>query len=277
VSTTPSPLEHARPPAQAHPDLHPDAWATRPTLLEVSGVSVSFGGVQAVADATLQVPEGSICALIGPNGAGKTTLFAVVSGFQRPDAGWVRFHGSDITAMPPHRVCRRGIGRTFQIVQPFAGQSVLENIAVGSHLHRASRREALEHARQVADRLGLGPVVDRDAAALPIAQRKRLELAKALATGPRLLLLDEVLAGLNPAEIDTIVPLVHGLRDDGITILMIEHVMQAVMSLAEDVFVLSGGRIIAHGSPEVVTRDDGVIEAYLGQGAARKLRERGVG
>ena len=243
-------------------------------LLEVSGVSVAFGGVQAVADASLQVVDGAICALIGPNGAGKTTLFSVVSGFQRLDGGWVRFAGNDITGMPPHRVCRLGIGRTFQIVQPFAGQSVLENIAVGSHLHRASRREALAHARQVGERLGLGPVLDRDAAALPIAQRKRLELAKALATGPRLLLLDEVLAGLNPAEIDTIVPLVKGLRDDGITILMIEHVMQAVMSLAEDVYVLSGGRIIAHGTPEAVTRDEAVIEAYLGQGAARKLRER---
>ena len=128
----------------------------------------------------------------------------------------------------------------------------------------------------MAERLGLAPIVDRDAAALPIAQRKRLELAKALATGPRLLLLDEVLAGLNPAEIDAIVPLVRGLRDEGITILMIEHVMQAVMSLADDVYVLSGGRIIAHGAPEVVTRDAAVIEAYLGHGTAQKLRERGV-
>ncbi len=243
-------------------------------LLEVCGVSVAFGGVQAIADASLQVQEGSICALIGPNGAGKTTLFAVISGFQRPDSGRVHFSGRDITGLPPHQVCRLGIGRTFQIVQPFAGQSVLENIAVGSHLHRASRREALAHAREVAERVGLGPLLDRDAAALPIAQRKRLELAKAVATGPRLLLLDEVLAGLNPAEIDLIVPLVLGLRAQGITILMIEHVMQAVMSLAEDVYVLSGGRLIAHGPPEVVTRDDAVVEAYLGQGAARKLRER---
>jgi len=249
---------------------------TASALLEVSGVSVAFGGVQAVADASLQVSEGAICALIGPNGAGKTTLFSVISGFQRADGGWVRFAGNDITGMPPHQVCRLGIGRTFQIVQPFAGQSVLENIAIGSHLHRASRREALAHARQVGERVGLAPVLDRDAAALPIAQRKRLELAKALATEPRLLLLDEVLAGLNPAEIDTIVPLVRSLRDDGITILMIEHVMQAVMSLAEDVYVLSGGRVIAHGTPEAVTRDETVIEAYLGQGAARKLRERGA-
>ena len=148
-------------------DGHPN-----PVLLEVSGVSVAFGGVQAVADATLRVAEGSICALIGPNGAGKTTLFSVVSGFQRPDAGWIRYAGNDITGMPPHQVCRRGIGRTFQIVQPFAGQSVLENIAIGSHLHRASRREALAHARQVAERLGLGAIVDRDAAALPIAPRR---------------------------------------------------------------------------------------------------------
>jgi branched-chain amino acid transport system ATP-binding protein len=246
-------------------------------LLEVAGVSVAFGGVQAVADASLEVAEGSICALIGPNGAGKTTLFSVVSGFQRPNAGKVRFAGSDITGLPPHQVCRLGIGRTFQIVQPFAGQTVVENIAVGSHLHRAARLEALAHARQVATRLGLGPVADRDAAALPIAQRKRLEVAKALATGPKLLLLDEVLAGLNPAEIDAIVPVVRSLRDEGITILMIEHVMQAVMSLADDVYVLAGGRLIAHGSPGSVTREPAVIEAYLGHGTAKKLLDRAAG
>ena len=254
----------------------PGARAEQDVLLDVAAVSIAFGGVQAVADASLQVARGSICALIGPNGAGKTTLFAIVSGFLKPDAGRVRFDGSDITGLAPHKVCRLGVGRTFQIVQPFAGQSVLENIAVGSHLHRPSRREALAHAGQVAERLGLAPIASRDAAALPIAQRKRLEVAKALATGPKLLLLDEVLAGLNPAEIDAIVPLVRSLRDDGITILMIEHVMQAVMSLAEDVYVLSGGRVIAHGAPEVVTRDDAVIEAYLGHGTAQKLRERGV-
>ena len=239
-------------------------------LLEVDAVSIAFGGVQALADASLQVATGSICALIGPNGAGKTTLFSVVSGFQRPDAGQVRFDGREITGLAPHQVCRLGIGRTFQIVQPFAGQSVLENIAVGSHLHFASRRDALGHARQVAERLGLAPIIDRDAASLPIAQRKRLELAKALATRPKLLLLDEVLAGLNPTEIDTIVPLVLGLRDEGITILVIEHVMRAVMSLADDVYVLSGGRIIAHGAPATVTRDAAVIEAYLGHGTVRQ-------
>ncbi len=243
-------------------------------LLAVESVSVSFGGVRAVVEASLVVPSGAICALIGPNGAGKTTLFATISGFQRPDSGSVSFRGQPITGLPPHRICRLGIGRTFQIVQPFAGQTVLENIAVGSHLHRASRSEALAHAATVAERLGLGPLLDRDAAALPIAQRKRLEVAKALATEPTLLLLDEVLAGLNPAEIDAIVPLVRGLRDQGITILMIEHVMQAVMSLAEDVYVLAGGRIIAHGAPEVVTRDAAVIEAYLGHGTAQRLMER---
>ena len=248
--------------------------AAADVLLDVEAASIAFGGVQAVAEASLQVASGSICALIGPNGAGKTTLFSLVSGFLRPDAGRIRFDRRDITGLAPHQVCRLGVGRTFQIVQPFAGQSVLENIAVGSHLHLASRRAALAHAGQVAERLGLGPIIDRDAGALPIAQRKRLELAKALATGPKLLLLDEVLAGLNPAEIDTIVPLVRGLRDEGITILMIEHVMQAVMSLADDVYVLSGGRVIAHGAPEVVTRDTAVIEAYLGHGTAQKLRER---
>src|SRR5690606_7512886 len=193
-----------RPGAGARPE---EAWVTgaaaRPgdaPLLAVDSVSVSFGGVRAVVDASLAVPAGAICALIGPNGAGETTLFATISGFQRPDSGTVSFQGHPITGLAPHRICRLGIGRTFQIVQPFAGQTVLENIAVGSHLHRASRTEALAHAASVAQRLGLGPLLDRDAAALPIAQRKRLEVAKALATEPTLLLLDEVLAGLNPAE-----------------------------------------------------------------------------
>ncbi|CAN0490552.1 unnamed protein product, partial [Phaeothamnion confervicola] len=168
------------------------------TLLEARGVSKSFGGLKAVQDVSLAVPEGRITALIGPNGAGKTTLFALVSGFLAPDSGSVAFAGHDITGVKPHAVARLGMTRTFQIVQPFAGQTVRENIAVGAHLHHASRHEALVRAEAVAQRVGLTDQLDKPAADMTVAGRKRLELARALATEPRLLLLDEVLAGLNP-------------------------------------------------------------------------------
>jgi branched-chain amino acid transport system ATP-binding protein len=238
-------------------------------MLEVRGISVRFGGVQALSDVSLTVPAGGITALIGPNGAGKTTLFGVVSGFIAPGSGSVRFLSEDVTGRAPHQLCRAGLVRTFQIVQPFAAQTVRENIAVGSHLAHASRREALAHAESIAARLGLEPQLDKLAADLTVAGRKRLELARALATGPRLLLLDEVLAGLNPREIAEVLPVVRGIRDSGVTVLMVEHVMQAVMSLADTVFVLSEGRLIAQGPPARIAADALVIEAYLGRRAAR--------
>jgi len=225
-----------------------------------------------VNDATLDVHEGRIVGLIGPNGAGKTTLFATIAGFQRPDAGRVLFAGADITRLAPHRRARLGIARTFQIVQPFAGLTVRENIAVGAHLRHAGRSEALAAAEAVADRVGLALLLDLPAAALTVAGRKRLELARALATEPRLLLLDEVLAGLNPSEIRDMIPVIRTIRDGGVTVLMIEHVMQAVMALAEEIYVLAEGRIIARGAPEAVARDAAVIEAYLGHGAAGLAR-----
>jgi ABC-type branched-subunit amino acid transport system ATPase component len=240
-------------------------------LLAVQGVSRRFGGLLAVNGVSLSTAQGRITALIGPNGAGKTTLFAVIAGFLKPSDGTVRYSGEDITGEPPHRLARRGIARTFQIVQPFAGLTVRENIRVGAHLHHRAREAALAAAEQVAREVGLADVLDRPADTLTVAGRKRLELARALATEPKLLLLDEVLAGLNPAEIRDIVPVIQGLRDRGITILMIEHVMQAVMSLAEHVFVLAEGRIIAAGTPAQVAADPAVIEAYLGHGAAAKL------
>ncbi len=241
-------------------------------LLSVEGVSRRFGGLLAVNAASMTAPAARITALIGPNGAGKTTLFAVISGFLKPSAGHVRYSGDDITGEPPHRLARRGIARTFQIVQPFAGLSVRENILVGAHLRHRARTEALALAEKVGEEVGLGDMLERPAHALTVAGRKRLELARALATEPRLLLLDEVLAGLNPSEIRDVIPVIRALSARGIAIIMIEHVMQAVMSLAEHVFVLAEGRIIAEGNPGQVADNPVVVEAYLGHGAAAKVR-----
>ena len=242
-------------------------------LLQVQEVSKSFGGLIAVRSVSLELQAGGVSALIGPNGAGKTTLFALMSGFLRPDTGRILLAGADITGDAPHLNARRGLTRTFQIVQPFAAQTVRENIAVGAHLHCAARREALAAAEAVAQRVGLAPQLDKPAGELTVAGRKRLELARALATRPRLLLLDEVLAGLNPQEVGEMVPVVRAIADEGVTVLMIEHVMQAVMNLAAHVWVLAQGQLIAAGTPGEVTRDAKVIEAYLGHNAARRLAE----
>lgn len=241
-------------------------------LLNLQGVSRSFGGLKAVQNVTLSVPLGSLTALIGPNGAGKTTLFALMSGFLVPDTGRVEFDDADITGRPPHLNARAGMARTFQIVQPFAAQTVRENIAVSAHLREPKRSRALDAADAVAQRVGLAAQLDKPAADLTVAGRKRLELARALATQPKLLLLDEVLAGLNPQEIAEMIPVVRAIADGGVTVLMIEHVMQAVMNLAEQVWVLAQGELIAHGTPAQVTSNERVIEAYLGHGTAARLR-----
>jgi len=241
-------------------------------MLEVREISKSFGGLKAVDRASLDVARGEIVGLIGPNGAGKTTLFATIAGFQRPDAGTVVFEGKPITGLAPHRVCAAGMVRTFQITQPFAGISVRENIMVGAYFRTADRRLAAREAEAVATMVGMKEQLDQRGADLTVAGRKRLELARALATGPRLLLLDEVMAGLNPTEIVEIVGVIKDIRASGITILLIEHVMQAVTSLAERVYVLNQGRMIAEGTPAAIADNELVIEAYLGHGAAKVLR-----
>ncbi len=240
-------------------------------MLEVRGLSKIFGGLRAVDGASLDVAEGTITGLIGPNGAGKTTLFAALTGFLVPDEGSVRFGGEDITGRPPHLICRRGMVRTFQVTQPFAQLSVRENIMVGAYLHTPYRALASAQAEAVARQVGMSELLERTASGLTVAGRKRLELARALATQPKLLLLDEVMAGLNPAEIDELIPVIRGIRSSGVTVFLIEHVMRAVMSLAENVYVLSYGKIIAQGAPRELVSSPVVIEAYLGRGAAQRL------
>jgi len=242
-------------------------------VLEVCDLGKTFGGLRAVADASLSVAAGEIVSLIGPNGAGKTTLFAMVCGFLPPDAGTVRFQEREINGLRPHAVCRLGIARTFQIARPFANLSVHDNIAVGAHTRTARRSEALARAAEVAERVGMASRLGDNASSLTVAGRKRLELARALATSPKLLLLDEVMAGLNATEIDEVVQLLREIRAAGITILLIEHVMRAVMSLSDRAYVLNHGRMIATGTPSEITGNADVIEAYLGHGAAQRLAD----
>jgi branched-chain amino acid transport system ATP-binding protein len=234
-------------------------------MLEVEGVAKHFRGLKAVVDASLRVGCGEIVALIGPNGAGKTTLFNVVAGVYAPDAGRVTFEGRDITGLRPDRICHAGIARTFQIVRPFADLTVIENAMVGGF--RGTRDPALARARGEAalELLGMRALRERVAASLTLPDRKRLEVARALATQPRLLLLDEVMAGLRPTETDEMVAAFRRLNEtQGLTILLIEHVMRAVMALAHRVYVLHHGEIIASGRPDEVTRDPRVLESYLG-------------
>lgn len=235
-------------------------------LLEVANLSRRFGGVHAVSDLSFTVDEGEILGLIGPNGAGKSTLFNLINGVIPPDAGRIVFDGVDITGEPPYVVARRGIARAHQIMQPLLGLTVLENCMVGACFGREnmSLADARAAAREVAQSVGLGDRIDTPAGALTTAGKKRLELARALSARPRLLLLDEVLAGLNPTEIAHMIETIRGIRRSGITILMIEHVMRAIMSLSDRIVVLNLGQKLAEGRPREIAENPDVVKAYLG-------------
>ena len=235
-------------------------------ILQVEGVSKRFGGLQALIRVTFDLPDGQILGLIGPNGAGKTTLFNVINGVYPPNEGKVTFRGTDVTGMKPYHLAHLGIARSHQIVLPLNELSVRENVMVGACFGREKQSlgSAGKTAEEILDFVGLADRAEQLAGSLNIAQKKRLEMARALASRPHLLLLDEVLAGLNPAEITTMVETIRRIRQQGVTIIMIEHVMHAVMNVSDRVIVLDYGEQIAEGTPEEVSRNEKVIEAYLG-------------
>jgi branched-chain amino acid transport system ATP-binding protein len=243
------------------------------TLLECNGITKRFGGLQAVSDVTFTMKAGEILGLIGPNGAGKTTLFNVVNGVFPPTQGRVIFRGEDITGLPPYEVARRGIARAYQVVRPLNDLTITENVMVGACFGREtlSLAGAASVAAEVLELVGLAHRADQLAGSLNVAQKKRLELARALAAKPYLILLDEVLAGLNPSEIDGMLETIRSICRQGATILMIEHVMQAVMSVSDRLIVLDYGILIAEGTPAEVVNNEQVIEAYLGD---PKMTER---
>jgi branched-chain amino acid transport system ATP-binding protein len=238
----------------------------RPVILRTKKVTKAFGGLVAVKEVDLEIKKGEIFGLIGPNGAGKTTLFNLISGVYRPNSGAIEFDGKAFTSIRrPNQVCRLGIARTFQVVKPFGNLTALENVMIGGFSRLRDERQARREAAEILEYIGLGERKATSASSLTLADRKRLEVARALATKPKLLLLDEVMAGLTPHEIDETLPLLRRIREEGITLFVVEHVMHAIMSLSDRIAILHHGEKIMEGSPQEVAKDERVIKAYLGE------------
>ncbi len=234
-------------------------------FLETKNITKFFGGLAAVNQVSFKVEQGQICGLIGPNGSGKTTIFNLINSYFPLTSGQIFFDGHDITNAKTHKICRLGIGRTFQVVKPLKRMTVLDNVIASAYLHAKSKSEAVKTAEETIEFCGLTPVMSKTAKSLPIASRKRLEITRALATKPKLMLLDETAAGLNPSESEQAIQLIKKIRDSGITIMIVEHIMKVIMSISDRILAINHGMVITEGTPEEVARHPQVIAAYFGE------------